>query len=131
MTLVQLRHLISLAKTGSFSKSALAVFLTQPALSRSIRALETELGQPLFDRIGRHSEVTPFGREVVERALAGEPQTITRNGKTAVVVVAAAEWQRRTERKGTLADFLKASPLAGSGLQIKRIKGRLRDAGIK
>jgi DNA-binding transcriptional LysR family regulator len=68
MTLVQLRHLISLAQTGSFSKSALALFLTQPALSRSIRALETELGQPLFDRIGRHSEVTPFGRDVVERA---------------------------------------------------------------
>lgn len=68
MTLVQLRHLISLAQTGSFSKSALALFLTQPALSRSIRALESELGQPLFDRIGRHSEVTPFGREVVERA---------------------------------------------------------------
>ena len=68
MTLVQLRHLISLAQTGSFSKSAVAVFLTQPALSRSIRALEGELGQPLFDRIGRHSEVTPFGREVVERA---------------------------------------------------------------
>lgn len=69
--------------------------------------------------------------EVVERALAGEPQTITRNGKTAVVVVAAVEWQRRTERKGTLADFLKASPLAGSGLKITRIKGRLRDANIK
>lgn len=68
MTLVQLRHLISLAQTGSFSKSAEAMFLTQPALSRSIRALESELGQPLFDRIGRHSEVTPFGREVVERA---------------------------------------------------------------
>jgi DNA-binding transcriptional LysR family regulator len=68
MTLVQMRHLISLAQTGSFSKSAAALFLTQPALSRSIRALEAELGQPLFDRIGRHSEVTPFGREVVERA---------------------------------------------------------------
>ena len=68
MTLVQMRHLISLAQTGSFSKSADSLFLTQPALSRSIRALEDELGQPLFDRIGRHSEVTPFGREVVERA---------------------------------------------------------------
>ncbi len=68
MTLVQLRHLISLAQTGSFSKSAVAVFLTQPALSRSIRALEVELGHALFDRIGRRSEVTPFGREVVERA---------------------------------------------------------------
>jgi DNA-binding transcriptional LysR family regulator len=68
MTLVQLRHLTSLAQTGSFSKSAAALFLTQPALSRSIRALEAELGQPLFDRIGRVSELTPFGRQVVERA---------------------------------------------------------------
>ncbi len=68
MTLVQLRHLLSLAQTGSFSKSATAVFLTQPALSRSIQALETELGQALFDRIGRRSELTPFGREVAERA---------------------------------------------------------------
>lgn len=68
MTLVQLRHLISLAQTGSFSKSAAALFLTQPALSRSIRAIEEELGQPLFDRIGRHSELTPFGREALERA---------------------------------------------------------------
>ena len=68
MTLVQLRHLISLAQTGSFSKSAAALFLTQPALSRSIRALEADLGQPLFDRIGRHSELTPFGRDAVNRA---------------------------------------------------------------
>lgn len=68
MTLVQLRHLLSLASTGSFSRSAELLFLTQPALSRSIRALEDELGQPLFDRIGRRSELTPFGREVAERA---------------------------------------------------------------
>lgn len=70
MTLVQLRHLISLAQTGSFSQSAAALHLTQPALSRSIRALESELGQPLLDRIGRRSELTPFGREAVERARA-------------------------------------------------------------
>jgi DNA-binding transcriptional LysR family regulator len=68
MTLVQLRHLLSLAQTGSFSKSAAALFLTQPALSRSVRALESKFGQPLFDRVGRHNELTPFGRDVVERA---------------------------------------------------------------
>lgn len=68
MTLVQLRHLLSLAHTGSFSRSASALFLTQPALSRSIRALEAELGQPLFDRIGRRNELTPLGREVVQQA---------------------------------------------------------------
>lgn len=68
MTLVQLRHLISLAESGSFSRSAQSLFLTQPALSRSIRALEDEMGQALFDRIGRRSELTPFGREVLQRA---------------------------------------------------------------
>lgn len=68
MTLVQLKHLIALAENGSFSRSAETLFLTQPALSRSIRALEDELGQPLFDRIGRRSELTPFGREVLARA---------------------------------------------------------------
>ena len=82
MTLVQLRHLLSLAQTGSFSKSASALFLTQPALSRSIRALEVELGQPLFDRIGRRSEVTPFGREVTARArqLVGAAEDLRDSG---------------------------------------------------
>lgn len=68
MTLVQLRHLLSLAGSGSFSRSAASLFLTQPALSRSIRALEDEMGQALFDRIGRRNELTPFGREVLQRA---------------------------------------------------------------
>lgn len=68
MTLVQLRHLIALAESGSFSIAAAASFVTQPALSRSIRALEEEMGQPLLDRIGRSNELTPFGREVLERA---------------------------------------------------------------
>lgn len=68
MTLVQLRHLISLADTASFTRGADAVFLTQPAFSRSIRALEDELGQPLCDRIGKRFELTPFGREVLQRA---------------------------------------------------------------
>lgn len=68
MTLQQFRHLIAMAECGSFSKAAAEVFLTQPALSRSIRALEDELGQPLFDRIGRRVELTPFGREALDRA---------------------------------------------------------------
>ncbi len=68
MTLVQLRHFLSLAQTGSFARSAAALHLTQPALSRSIRALEDELGQRLFDRVGRASELTPYGRQALERA---------------------------------------------------------------
>ena len=68
MTLVQLRHLIEVAANGSFSQSAIKLHLTQPALSRSIKALEDELGQSLFDRVGRKNELTTFGLHIVQRA---------------------------------------------------------------
>jgi DNA-binding transcriptional LysR family regulator len=68
MTLVQLKHLIELASSGSFSQSASKLHLTQPALSRSIKALEDELGAPLFDRVGRKNELTALGAQVVQRA---------------------------------------------------------------
>jgi DNA-binding transcriptional LysR family regulator len=68
MTLVQLRHFLELANLGSFSKASLKLHLTQPALSRSIQSLEEELGQHLFDRIGRKSELTPFGHHILGQA---------------------------------------------------------------
>ncbi|MBK0392472.1 LysR substrate-binding domain-containing protein [Ramlibacter algicola] len=68
MTLVQLRHVIALVEAGSFSRAAEGLFLTQPALSRSVRALEDELGQALFDRVGRRIELTLFGGEFLQRA---------------------------------------------------------------
>ena len=58
--------------------------------------------------------------EVVDRALKKGPQVITRHGRKAVVVVAAEEWESRTRRQGTLADFFAASPLRDSGLEIER-----------
>ena len=60
--------------------------------------------------------------EMIERALTDGPQTITRKGKQAVVVVSAEEWRRKTSRAGNLADFFAASPLRGSGLKVKRTK---------
>ena len=68
MTLVQLRHLIALADQASFSKAAQAAHISQPALSRSIRALEDELSLALVDRIGRRVELTVHGRDALERA---------------------------------------------------------------
>lgn len=64
--------------------------------------------------------------EVIERAQSGGPQTITKNGRTAVVVVDAEEWERKTRRTGNLAEFFAASPLRQSGLKIKRSKDRPR-----
>jgi prevent-host-death family protein len=60
--------------------------------------------------------------EVIERALTDGPQPITRHGRTAVVVVAADEWERKSKRTGNLAEFFAASPLRGSGVKIERSK---------
>lgn len=58
--------------------------------------------------------------ELVERAETEGPQMVTRRGRPTVVVVSAQEWERKTRRQGTLADFFAASPLRNSGLQVER-----------
>ncbi|MGH9470512.1 MAG: type II toxin-antitoxin system Phd/YefM family antitoxin [Terriglobia bacterium] len=68
--------------------------------------------------------------EVIERARSAGPQTITRNGRTAVVIVAAEEWSRKNRRKGSLAEFFASSPLRSSGLTVKRRRGRVRRADL-
>src|SRR5271169_1362366 len=67
--------------------------------------------------------------EVVDRAQA-VPQTITRNGKPSAVVVSAEEWARKTVRKGTLAEFLLASPLRGADLDLDRISSKPRELDL-
>ncbi len=67
--------------------------------------------------------------EVIDRAQS-VPQTITRNGKPSVVVVSAEEWQRKTTRKGTLAEFLMASPLRSAELDLERQRDEPRDLSL-
>jgi prevent-host-death family protein len=64
--------------------------------------------------------------EIIERAMSEGPQTITRKGRTAAVVVGAEEWQRKTKRAGNLAEFFAGSPLRGSELKVRRNKARPR-----
>jgi DNA-binding transcriptional LysR family regulator len=65
---VELRHLryfVAVAEQGSVSKAARHVHVSQPALSRQIRDLEADLGVPLFDRVGRHIELTAEGEDLL------------------------------------------------------------------
>ena len=68
MNLRHLEHWLALADTGSFSRAAEKLHITQSALSRSIQALEEDLGGALVDRVGKKNELTPLGRSVLERA---------------------------------------------------------------
>ena len=64
--------------------------------------------------------------EVIHKAKSDGPQTITRNGRKAAVIVAAEEWERKTKRKGNLAEFFAAAPLRGIEIKARRQPGRLR-----
>jgi DNA-binding transcriptional LysR family regulator len=68
MNLRHLEHWLALADTGSFSRAAEKLHITQSALSRSIQTLEEDLGGELVDRVGKKNELTPLGRSVLERA---------------------------------------------------------------
>lgn len=68
--------------------------------------------------------------EVIDRARADGPQTVTRNGKPAVVLVSADEWERRTVPKDNLYDFLRNSPLRGADIDLERIDEQPRDLDL-
>lgn len=68
MNIKHLEHLLALADTGSFSRAAEKLFITQSALSRSIQSLEEDLDGRVLDRIGKRNELTPLGQDVVARA---------------------------------------------------------------
>lgn len=67
---------------------------------------------------------------VIDLAQSQGPQTITRNGRDTVVIVAAQEWERKTKRNGNLAEFFAASPLRGSKLKTRRLKHGLRATNL-
>ena len=67
--------------------------------------------------------------EVIERAQR-EPQMITRNGTPSVVMVSVKEWNRKTARRGSLANFLMDSPLAGSNVDAERTPDSPRDVSL-
>ncbi|RXN90613.1 LysR family transcriptional regulator [Achromobacter aloeverae] len=65
MELRHLRYFEALAQTLSFTKAAERVHVTQSTLSHQIRQLEEELGQALFDRIGKRVSMTEAGETLL------------------------------------------------------------------
>ncbi|CAM3844086.1 LysR family transcriptional regulator [Roseateles saccharophilus] len=103
MTLNQIEYFIQVAEHGSFSKAALVLGVAQPALSRQVRALETELHETLFLRNGRGVELTEAGRRLLEHgqgilhlvAQARDDLSAHRNEPVGQIVVAMPPTQAR------------------------------------
>ncbi len=68
--------------------------------------------------------------EVVEKACADGPQTITRHGVPTVVVLSIPEYRRLTRGESNLVDFLRKSPLAGVELDLWRARDVPREVEL-
>jgi LysR family hydrogen peroxide-inducible transcriptional activator len=69
MEMQQLRYVVAVARTGTFSRAAEQCHVSQPSLSQQIQKLEAELGERLFHRLKRQAKLTAHGEGFLRRAI--------------------------------------------------------------
>jgi LysR family cyn operon transcriptional activator len=110
MNFGHLRTFVAIVDAGGVHRAAARLHLSQPAVSRQIQALESDLGVPLFDRIGRRVQLTSEGEDLLRRGrrLLAEADSFTeragalKKGETGILRVGATP----QVIESTLADFL-------------------------
>ncbi len=118
----QLRYFIAVAERLHFGRAAAALHISQPPLSRAIRALEAGLGVALFARTRRRVELTPEGARLLEEAR----RTLSQLERTVLDLRGIATGEQGRLRIGfvSLADFgilpglLKAYKAARPGVNL-------------
>jgi DNA-binding transcriptional LysR family regulator len=83
LDVIALRSFVAVADCGGFHRAATALHLSQPTISHHVRRLEEVCGQPLMQREGRYSRVTPAGEVLLaeaRRILAIHDETLRKLG---------------------------------------------------
>jgi LysR family transcriptional regulator, nitrogen assimilation regulatory protein len=115
MDLKQLEYFRHVAELGSFTRAAAFLSVVQPALSRQVRQLETELGQNLFERNGRGVVLTDAGTRLLEHT------------RGILTQVGRARQDLEDQRKGDYGHFaLGLPPSLGRSVTVPIVKAFAR-----
>ena len=116
MEMHQLRYFAKVADLGNVTRAAEACFVSQPSLSQQLAKLERELGQPLFERLGRGVRLTEAGR--LFKRYCDQILSLTEDARTRVaddpdsgrIVLAAIPTVAPYFLPGVLTRFAKLAP---------------------
>ncbi|MBA3906158.1 MAG: LysR family transcriptional regulator [Pseudonocardiales bacterium] len=126
MDLRQLEYFVAVAEERSFTRGASRANVVQSAASAAISRLEREVGVALFERSGRHTELTDAGRLLLRRAryILGEVQQARdeldalAGGLHGSVLIGTVLSTGRFDLIAALAEFQRAYPNVSVGLQL-------------
>jgi DNA-binding transcriptional LysR family regulator len=120
LSLNDLRLLLAIFETGSFTAAASELGMTQPGVSRGLARLEHRLGGSLFERDSRHHlQMTPVGARLIaygRDALGRFDETMSK------FEADTAEGELRVEASTTLSDFLVQDWIHGFSLENPGVK---------
>jgi prevent-host-death family protein len=88
------------------------------------------MSEAAHDKVWGVADAKARFSELLDHAINDGPQAITRHGRQVAVVVSMEEWRNKSSRSGSLAEFLAASPLRDSQLDIERVDATPRDATL-
>jgi DNA-binding transcriptional LysR family regulator len=118
MEMIEIEAFVAVARAGSVSRAAVALHLSQPAMSRRIDLLEREIGVPLFDRVPSGVRLTdagesflPYARQVLAAARDGAAAARALEGEErGTVTLALVGTLASTRLTARLRDFRDESP---------------------
>lgn len=118
IALQHLRAFVTIVDAGGFGRAAARLNVSQPALSRQIRALESTLDVQLFDRIGRRVQLTSEGEDLLRRTRQlltdveslGERARALKSGQTGVLRMGATPQAMETVLAGFLPRYRQRHP---------------------
>ncbi len=117
MEIRQLRTFQTIAETRSFTRAARQVHLTQAAVSAQIKALETELGTPLFSRVNKKVFLTEAGELLLSQA----QKLLRLHDETIFALTEIAQAERGRLRLGTASTMASIYPLPKILAELKRL----------